>query len=68
LIVIESGCAAVRDPLSVTRTVIFDVPTVVGVPVIAPEDESSDKPAGNVPTVTAQVYGVVPPVAAKVAE
>jgi hypothetical protein len=41
---------------------------VVGVPVIAPDEEFSDKPAGNVPTVTAQLYGAVPPEAAKVAE
>jgi hypothetical protein len=68
IIVIESVCCAVRDPLSVTRTVKFDVPAVVGVPVIAPDDGFKDKPAGNVPTVTAQVYGVVPPVATTVAE
>jgi hypothetical protein len=39
----------------------------VGVPVIAPVDAFSDKPAGNVPLVRDHRYGVVPPVAARVA-
>jgi hypothetical protein len=39
----------------------------VGVPVIAPVDVFSDRPAGRVPEVRDQVYGVVPPVAASVA-
>ena len=68
LIVMASACVAVRDPLSVTRTVMFDVPVVVGVPLIAPDDEFNDNPAGNVPAARSQVYGVVPPVAAKVVE
>jgi hypothetical protein len=46
----------------------LEVPTIVGVPVIAPVDASNENPAGNVPTATAQAYGVVPPVAANVAE
>jgi len=62
-----SACVAVRDPLSVTRTVIFEVPAVVGVPLIAP-DEFNDNPAGKVPAARSQVYGVVPPVAAKLVE
>jgi hypothetical protein len=37
----------------------------VGVPLIAPA--LNDRPAGRVPLVRAQVYGVVPPVAARVA-
>jgi hypothetical protein len=68
LIVIERPCVAVRNPLSVTCTVMLDVPGVVGMPLIAPVDAFNDKPAGNVPTVTAQVYGVVPPAATSVAE
>jgi hypothetical protein len=68
LTVIESTWVAVRDPLSVTRTVKFAVPAVVGVPASAPDEASNENPAGNVPTATAQVYGVVPPAAAKVAE
>jgi hypothetical protein len=39
----------------------------VGVPVIAPVEAFSDKPAGKVPLVRDHVYGVVPPVAARVA-
>ena len=68
LIVIDSACVAVRDPLSVTRTVMFDVPAVVGVPLIAPDEEFNDNPAGKVPAARSQVYGVVPPVATKVVE
>lgn len=40
--------------LSVTLTVMFEVPTVVGVPETIPF-EASVKPAGSVPAVTAQV-------------
>jgi hypothetical protein len=68
LIAIESGCVAIRDPLSVTRIVIADVPAVVGVPVIAPVDAFNTRPAGNVPAARSHVYGVVPPAATKVAE
>jgi len=39
----------------------------VGVPVIAPVDAFSDRPAGSVPEVRDHVYGDVPPVAASVA-
>jgi len=39
----------------------------VGVPVIAPVAAFSERPAGNVPLETDQLYGVVPPVAASVA-
>jgi hypothetical protein len=67
MIVIESVCCAVRDPLSVTPIVKFDVPAVVGVPVIAPDEGFNDRPAGNVP-VSVHVYGVVPPVATTFAE
>jgi hypothetical protein len=68
LIVMANACVAVRDPLSVTRSVMFDVPAVVGVPLIAPDDEFNDNPAGKVPAARSQVYGVVPPVAAKLVE
>jgi hypothetical protein len=40
---------------SVTVTVKFDVPVAVGVPEITPVEESGDKPAGSVPSVTLQV-------------
>jgi hypothetical protein len=39
----------------------------VGVPLIVPVDGVSDRPAGRVPLVRAQVYGVVPLVAARLA-
>jgi hypothetical protein len=39
----------------------------VGVPVIAPETAFNDRPAGNAPEVSFQLYGVVPPVAASIA-
>ena len=64
----ESACSAVRDPLSVTRSVKFEVPAVVGVPVIAPVEAFNDRPAGKLPTTVAHVYGVVPPAATIVAE
>ena len=65
---IESACVAVRDPLSVTPTVKFDVPAAVGVPVIAPDEAFKDKPAGRVPVAIDHVYGAVPPLATTVAE
>jgi len=42
------------------------VTAVVGVPVIRPE-ALIDNPAGSVPLVSVQLYGVVPPVAASAA-
>ena len=48
--------------LSVTLTVIFDVPAVVGVPLTVQPTGVSVNPAGSVPAVIVQVYGVVPPV------
>jgi hypothetical protein len=50
---------------SVTWTVKLDDPAAVGVPESTPA-VLSVRPAGNVPTVTFQVNGDVPPVAAKV--
>ncbi len=49
---------------SSTLTVNVDVPVVVGVPDIAPELFKL-RPAGRLPEETDQVYGVVPPVAAR---
>jgi hypothetical protein len=46
--------------LSVTLTVRFEVPGVVGVPVSV--QPVSVNPAGSVPLVIVQLYGVVPPV------
>lgn len=52
--VIENAFVAVRDSLSVTRTVKSSDPEVEGVPVIDP-DEDSVSPFGNFPDVTDQV-------------
>jgi hypothetical protein len=53
--------------LSVTVTVNV-VPAPVGVPEIAPVVAFSVSPAGRLPVVIAQEYGVTPPVAANVVE
>jgi len=68
LTAIESAPVAVREPLSVTRMVIFDVPAAVGVPVIAPDEAFNVNPGGNVPAAISHVYGIVPPAAASVDE
>jgi hypothetical protein len=50
---------------SVTLTVKFEVPAVVGVPLMTPP-ELKDSPAGSVPESSDHVYGVTPPVAESV--
>jgi hypothetical protein len=67
-IAIESAWSSVSGVPweSVTRTVKFEVPAVVGVPEIVPVDELSDRPAGRLPEMTDQLYGVTPPVATSV--
>jgi hypothetical protein len=53
---------------SVTLKVSGVLPTAtVGVPVMAPVEAFNDNPVGKVPLVSVQLYGVVPPVAARVA-
>ena len=52
---------------SVTLTVNEEVPAVAGVPLIWPE-LLSVRPAGREPELSDQLYGVVPPLAASVAE
>jgi hypothetical protein len=52
---------------SVTVTVKVDVPDVVGTPLICPVAAFRVRPVGKAPTVTLQVYGVVPPLACSVA-
>jgi hypothetical protein len=68
--VIDSAWSSVSAGVceSVARTVKFEVPDAVGVPLIVPLDEPSDNPAGRLPETTDQLYGVVPPVAATVCE
>ena len=48
---------------SVTRIVKVDVPVEVGVPEITPVDEFKASPAGKLPDVLDQEYGVLPPLA-----
>ena len=45
---------------SVAVTVRFDVPDVIGVPVMRQADPSVN-PAGNAPLTITQLYGAVPP-------
>ena len=57
--------------VGVVESVIFTVklaaPEAVGVPLIAPLDAFKVSPAGSDPTEMDHVYGVVPPLAARVA-
>ena len=52
--------------LSATCTVKVLLPAVVGVPVMAPLEALRLRPAGRLPLVTDQLYGVAPPVAVRV--
>jgi hypothetical protein len=65
---IEYTLVAVRGRLeeSVTFTVNWYVPAVVGAPEMVPSGPS-DRPGGRLPEATAQVYGAVPPTAPSVA-
>jgi hypothetical protein len=51
--------------LSVTAAVRVDVPLWVGTPETIPVDCARDNPAGNLPVAIDQMYGAVPPPAAK---
>jgi len=64
VIVRVNVCSEYKPSFPVTRTRKLAGPLVVGVPVIAPDDGSNDKPAGIPPDVSDQVYGVDPPLAA----
>jgi hypothetical protein len=66
LTMMVSDLVAVSALASVTLTVKVLVPVPAGVPEITPVVEASANPAGKVPEVTDQLYGVVPPVAASV--
>ena len=68
LIVIErlAVCDCTGEDESVTLTVKLEEPAAVGVPAIAPVDAFRLSPAGSVPDKMFQVYGVLPPVAARV--
>ncbi len=62
LIVIDNACVVLTPLASVSSTVKFEVPAVVGTPLITPVAESRLRPAGSVPSVIAQFNGAVPPV------
>ena len=79
VVVTVGGCAAAATAMlkafvpvlfaaSVTCTVNDTVPAAVGVPEITPVDATRLNPAGNVPALTLQLYGVVPPLACSVVE
>ena len=53
--------------LSATLTVKLEVPVAVGLPEMVPELLKL-RPAGRLPEETDQVYGVLPPVAARLVE
>jgi hypothetical protein len=59
--VIDFVCMGLDE--SVTLKVRLAVPTAVGVPEMVPVAAARLRPAGSVPLVRDQVYGVVPPVA-----
>ena len=63
-----SDCVMVLFAASLTCTVNEELPDAVGVPESTPVDAARLKPAGSAPTVTLQVYGLVPPLACKVAK
>jgi hypothetical protein len=63
-----SGLLAVAPLKSVTWMVKLKMPAVVGVPLICPVAEFSARPPGKAPTVTAQIYGGVPPLTIGVTE
>jgi hypothetical protein len=78
-VVTVGGCAAAATVIlkafvpvlfaaSFTCTVNDPVPAAVGVPEIMPVEATRLNPAGNVPTLTLQLYGVVPPLACSVVE
>jgi hypothetical protein len=61
----DDVCAGLLESVTVKVSGV-ELAVAVGVPVIAPADES-ERPLGNVPLVSAHAYGVVPPVAVRVA-
>ena len=63
-----NALAAVTCLPSVTWIVKFEVAAAAGWPLITPVVEFNKRGLGRDPTVTAQVYVPVPPVAARVCE
>jgi hypothetical protein len=67
MVTLKALCALCCGAVSVTRIVKLNVPSAAGVPLITPLDERLSPP-GKDPEANDQVYGAVPPVAAKVRE
>jgi hypothetical protein len=61
------AAVAALELTSVTLTVKLLVPLLDGVPVMAPLLAFKLRPAGRLPTVMDHVYGVTPPLAARLA-
>jgi hypothetical protein len=55
-------------PASWTWTVNEYVPDCEGVPLITPDTEFNVSPAGNVPALIVQLYGLIPPIATRLVE
>ena len=51
----ERARVCTREALSATCTVKLEVPTVVGTPVMTPEEDSAEKPGGREPETRDQV-------------
>jgi hypothetical protein len=60
LLIIMLNALTAFPAMLVAMTVKFDVPAVVGVPVIAPVFTFKLRPAGRLPLAIAHVIGVVP--------
>ena len=68
-VILKPLVAVCGDPAeSVTCAVKLEVPIAVGVPEMTPVALVSDSPAGSEPLDIDQLYGGVPPLAARVAE
>jgi hypothetical protein len=59
---IDLGTPAAAPEASSTRTTNENVPTVVGLPVVLPPDESNT-PGGSAPSLIDHLYGFTPPAA-----
>jgi hypothetical protein len=68
LMMSEKAALAVNPFASVTWILKLAAPLAAGIPLITPVAPASDKPAGNAPVLTTQVYGGVPPPAVTVCE
>ena len=69
MITIFRSWVAAAPALSVTWTLKFTVPAMVGVPLITPVAEFRFRPTGRVPVITTQAVKILlPPEAARVCE